>query len=200
MDILTLKSKVKLGCNLCDRCCIYRGDIRLTPINVCRISKFLGITNKEFIDNYTDKLKNSPLELVFKTKGDLRMCILYDEIGKKCSIHKVKPMQCTMFPLIPENLKRDYFVDSGECHNDDFKKITVKEWLNGNNNNYKKNKKTCLKWIEFLELVQPKLIDNKDLDEFYNMIFLDYKIGNLYCQMIKKMNNALKVLEICGKM
>ena len=57
MDILTLKSKVKLGCNMCDKCCIYRGDIRLLPINVCRISEYLNISIKEFLEKYTDRLE-----------------------------------------------------------------------------------------------------------------------------------------------
>ena len=41
MDILTLKSKVRLGCTRCEKCCIYRGDIRLNPLNICKISKYL---------------------------------------------------------------------------------------------------------------------------------------------------------------
>ena len=111
MDILTLKSKVKLGCNMCDKCCIYRGDIRLLPINVWRISKYLNISVKEFLEKYTDRPEGNKLELVLKTTGELRQCILYDEPGKKCGIHPVKPLQCVMFPLVPENLKRDYFVE-----------------------------------------------------------------------------------------
>lgn len=31
MEIVTINSKVKLGCNICDKCCINRGDIKLTP-------------------------------------------------------------------------------------------------------------------------------------------------------------------------
>ena len=54
MDILTLKSKVKLGCNLCDKCCIYRGDIRLLPINVWRISKYLNISVNDLVSMTTD--------------------------------------------------------------------------------------------------------------------------------------------------
>ena len=53
MDILTLNSKVKIGCKICDKCCIYRGDIKITSINVCMISKFLKISPKEFIEKYT---------------------------------------------------------------------------------------------------------------------------------------------------
>ena len=121
MDILTLKSKVKLGCNLCDKCCIYRGDIRLLPINVWRISKYLNIPVKEFLNKYTERPENNNLELVLKTTGELKQCILYDENEKKCGIHPVKPLQCVMFPLVPENLKRDYFVDSGQCKLEDAK-------------------------------------------------------------------------------
>ena len=33
-ELLTLKSKVELGCDRCDTCCKYRGDIRLTIKNI----------------------------------------------------------------------------------------------------------------------------------------------------------------------
>lgn len=124
-DILTLKSKEKLGCNRCEKCCIYRGDIRLTPINVCNISRFLNISIKEFLEKYTNRLKDSEPELVLKTVGELRECILYDKKIKGCGIHKVKPMQCVMFPLVPENLKRDYFYNSNQCILEDTKPISV---------------------------------------------------------------------------
>ena len=42
-EILNLKSKAKLNCTLCEKCCEYRGDIKITPINVLEISKFLKI-------------------------------------------------------------------------------------------------------------------------------------------------------------
>ena len=40
-EVLTLKSKTNLSCKICDRCCKYRGDIKLAPISVLEISKFL---------------------------------------------------------------------------------------------------------------------------------------------------------------
>lgn len=57
MDILTLNSKVKIGCKICDKCCIYRGDIKITSINVCMISKFLKISPKEFVQKYTHEVE-----------------------------------------------------------------------------------------------------------------------------------------------
>ena len=197
MDILTLNSKEKLGCIMCDKCCIYRGDIRLTPLNVCKISKFLNLSIKEFLKEYTDRLENNKLELVLKTKGNLKQCILYDEKNKKCGIHPVKPMQCVMFPLVPENLKRDYFYNSGECKMEEFKEIKVKKWLNGNNNIYSKNKKICMEWIEFLEYIQPKLenISKEKLEECYEILFENYDLKkvNLKNQM---RNNIKTVIDI----
>ena len=48
-EILDLKSKVNLNCTLCEKCCEYRGDIKITPINVLKISKFLKISIDEFL-------------------------------------------------------------------------------------------------------------------------------------------------------
>lgn len=199
MDVLTLKSKVKLGCNLCDKCCVYRGDIRLLPINVWRISKYLNISINEFLEKYTDRPQNNILELVLKTKGEKKQCILYDEIGKKCRIHSVKPLQCVMFPLVPENLKRDYFYDSGQCRIENTPEITVDEWLNGNNKIYNKNKKICMEWILFIEWAQNEIknISKEEIDELYRILFekVNFKKRNDIKQMKKNMWEAEKIIK-----
>lgn len=199
MDILTLKSKVKLGCNLCDKCCVYRGDIRLLPINVWRISKYLNVSVKEFLEKYTDRPKNSCLELVLKTEGNLRQCILYDKDGKKCGIHPVKPLQCVMFPLVPENLKRDYFYDSGECRLEDAPEITVDKWVNGNNKIYSKNKKICIEWIMFIEWAQKEIkgFSDEEIDNLYKILFEKYnsKKWNIIRQMKKNMWEVEKIIK-----
>ena len=203
MDILTLKSKVKLGCNLCDKCCVYRGDIRLLPINVWKISKYLNISVNEFLERYTDRLKGNKLELVLKTTGDLKQCILYDENGKKCGIHPVKPLQCVMFPLVPENLKRDYFIDSEQCKLEDANEITVNEWVNGNNNIYKKNIKICMEWIQFIEWAQIKIEDFSDekINILYKTLFENNnpKKWNMKMQMKKNMWKAEKLIKEYSK-
>lgn len=199
MDILTLKSKVKLGCNLCDKCCIYRGDIRLIPINVWKISKFLKISVEEFLEKYTDRPEENKLELVLKTTGKLKQCILYEKEGKKCGIHQVKPLQCVMFPLVPENLKRDYFYDSGQCKLENAKEITVNEWVNGNNKIYSKNKNICMEWIQFIEWAQIKIekFSTKEIDELYKILFENYKSRNwnLKRQMRKNMWKVEKIIK-----
>lgn len=199
MDILTLKSKIKLGCNLCDKCCVYRGDIRLTPLNVCNISKYLKMPIKDFLNKYTDRLKENEPEIVLKTVGNLKQCILYDEKGQKCGIHPVEPMQCLMFPLVPENLKRDYFINSEQCYFKDAKEITVNEWLNGNNNLYKKNKKICMEWVSFIEYIQPKWekIKKEDKQKIYEILFENYDLKkfNLKKQMKENMKQVLSMIK-----
>ena len=47
----------------------------------------------------------------------LSICVItYNQENYKCTIHKVRPMQCAMFPLFPENLKQDFFINSGGKH------------------------------------------------------------------------------------
>ncbi len=200
MDVLTLKSKDKLDCKMCDKCCIYRGDIRLIPLNVCKISKFLKISIKEFLEKYTDKLEYNKLEIVLKATGKQKQCILYDNENKRCSIHKVKPMQCVMFPLVPENLKRDYFYNSGQCVLDNAKEITVNKWLNGNNKIYSRNKKICMEWIQFIEWAQAeldKIPSNKNnlkkIDEFYVILFENYDLKRFDLKM--QMRNNMRKVE-----
>lgn len=129
-NLLTLKSKVELGCDMCDTCCKYRGDIRLTVKNILDISRYLGITTNEFIEKYTHDIDGFKPEKALNSKGEFRECILYDSKSKKCSVNSVKPLQCVVFPLFPEDVKNDYFYVTEQCKCKNKKEITVNEWLN----------------------------------------------------------------------
>lgn len=195
--ILNLKSKEKLQCKICDKCCKYRGDIRLTPINVIEISNFLKIPIQEFLDKYTNELENEPPEIVLKPVGQENRCIFNNPQNYKCKIQKVKPMQCQVFPLIPVDIKNDLFINSKSCNLiDNNKKITVNKWLNGNNNIYKRNKQIYLKWIELIEEIQPKWKKfNKEKQiEIKEILFKNYIPNKNYNKQI--INNIKKVREI----
>ena len=104
-----------------------------------------------------------------------------------------------MFPLVPENLKRDYFVDSGQCKLDDAKEITVNEWLNGNKKIYSKNKKICMEWIQFIEWAQMKIdtFSDDEIDRLYKILFENYshKKWNLIRQMKRNMWEAERIIK-----
>lgn len=177
-NILNLKSKANLNCSLCEKCCEYRGDIKITPINVLEISKFLKISIEEFLKEYTLEVAGEEPEIVIKGIGDKQECIFNNRENYKCMINKVKPMQCVVFPLVPVDVKRDLFIDSKACPRATEKKVTVDKWVNGNHNIYKKNKMIYLKWIELMEEIQPrwKAISKEKRERIKNILFREYNM------------------------
>ena len=195
-EVLTLKSKVNLKCEICDKCCKYRGDIRLTPINVIEISKFLKISINEFLEKYTYELPNEEPEIAIKAEGEESVCILNNIENNKCKIQKVKPIQCVMFPLMPIDVGRDLFINIGQCKVKPNKNITIDKWLNGNNKIYKRNKEIYLKWIELIEELQPKWkkfsIEKRNKIKEY--LFKNYEMKGNYKKQI--LNNIKTVREM----
>ena len=179
MDILDLKTKIHIDCEICDKCCINRGDLKLTPINVLEISKYLKIEPAEFIEKYTTRLDEKKPELLIKATGDNNRCIYNDKDSSKCLIQKVKPMQCVVFPLVPFNLDLDLFVNSNQCPMSAKKKMTVNKWLNGNNNIYKKHKAIYIKWIDFLNTIEPmwSTLSTENRTIIWNEIYIDYNLN-----------------------
>ena len=190
-NILNLKSKSNLCCTICDKCCEYRGDIKITPINVLEISKFLKVSIDEFLREYTEEVKEEPLEIVIKGIGENRNCIFNDIKTFKCKINKVKPMQCVMFPLVPVDIKRDLFINANSCIKQTKKQITVNKWINGNNNIYDKNKEIYLKWIELMEEIQPKW-NNLTIEKQEKIKNVLYKKYNLKKDLRKQVFENIK--------
>ena len=174
---LMINSKVNLGCNICDKCCINRGDIKITPINVIEISRFMKISKKNFIENYTESVDNQPLEIVIKSTGSKSRCILNDKKSNMCTVHPVKPMQCVTFPLIPLDIKRDIFYNQDTCTCDNKKEIKVIDWLNGKSGIYMKYKKVYMDWIDMIEKIQIvwDKLNKRTQDEIFNILFYNYK-------------------------
>ena len=177
-EILSLKSKINIDCEICDKCCVNRGDLKLTPINVLEIAKYLEIEPSEFIEKYTVKIDGKKPELLIKATGVNNRCIFNDGKTFKCMIQKQKPMQCVVFPLVPFNLDLDLFVNSNQCPMTAKKKMTVDRWLNGNNNIYKKHKQIYIKWIDFLNTIEPlwSILDSDKKKAIWNEIYLNYDL------------------------
>lgn len=195
-EILNLKSKAKLNCTLCDKCCEYRGDIKITPINVLEISKFLKISINEFLNKYTEEVKGEEPEIVIKGIGEKKECIFNNRENYKCQINRVKPMQCVVFPLVPVDIKRDLFINTGECKVDTKKFTTVKKWINGSNNNYKRNKNIYIKWIELMEEIQPKWngFSEEKKENIRKLLFREYNLKENFERQI--LINMKKVREL----
>lgn len=197
MSYVTLKSKAKLGCKVCDKCCINRGDIKLTAINVIEISRYLGISIDEFIKSYTARLEGQEPELVLKAVGSRDTCILNNQTTNLCQVHPVKPMQCVTFPLIPVDLEHDVFYMQDTCPYDFKEEISVKEWLNGKNGIYLKYKKIYIEWIKTIENLQKNWenISNTEKEKIYKILYYDYdNRKNNIKKMVKR--NLKKVQKL----
>lgn len=197
---LMINSKVNLGCNICDKCCINRGDIKITPINVIEISRYMNISKREFIENYTEHVDNQPLEIVIKSIGNRNRCILNDEKTSMCTVHPVKPMQCVTFPLIPLDIERDIFYNQDTCVCDYKKEMKVIDWLNGKNGIYVKYKKVYLEWIDTIEKIQSKWdrLSKEIQDEIFNVLFYNYEEHekNIKRSVRKNMRISRKLAKI----
>lgn len=131
-------------CTQCGKCCIDRDDILLTPYDVFRISKELGIPPEDTVSKYGETYvgQSSHIPLVrLKPLGAEKRCPLLKE-DNKCTVHNAKPVICAMFPIgrclrIPtDNLhteelstNRIEFILSKPHCGDNSEAHTVREWL-----------------------------------------------------------------------
>ena len=140
-----LDDTFKFHCDQCGKCCTHREDIILSPMDIFKMAKELKMTPVEFYHEYC----------VFNIGGHTRMpivrlasegkdthCVLLK--NRRCSVHKVKPAVCSMFPLgrymsfekddynaeAIDTSKVKYLLQPPEC-GDESETHTVREWLSG---------------------------------------------------------------------
>lgn len=89
-----LDPSVTYHCQRCTNCCRWPGDVRIEEDEIPHIAGFLGMSEAEFIRDFTRLRANrSGLSLIEKENHE---CIMLD--GRSCRIHEVKPVQCAGFP------------------------------------------------------------------------------------------------------
>lgn len=77
----------------CTQCCEQEGFVYLTEEDLVRIAGYLGLQPVEFERQYVYRTKN---KLRLRTPRHGRCHFLADG---GCSIHEVKPLQCSTFPF-----------------------------------------------------------------------------------------------------
>jgi len=91
---VVLDPNVHYVCQRCTACCKWPGDVRLEENELASISTYLGLTEAEFIQQFTRLRTNRQgLSLIEKENHE---CIMLE--GNGCRIHAVKPEQCAGFP------------------------------------------------------------------------------------------------------
>lgn len=82
----------------CIRCCEQTGFVYVNSEDIARLSKHLGVSRAEFTRHYL--CGRAPL-LRFR-KPRKKQCPFL--LSNGCSVHEVKPLQCSSFPFWPELL------------------------------------------------------------------------------------------------
>jgi Fe-S-cluster containining protein len=106
--------EINIQCQRCGACCRWPGEVRLDDSEVAKLAAFLGLSEKDFIEQHT-RLRKDRRGLALKTRED-HSCIFLD--GNACLVQPVKPQQCKEFPnrwvnllwgKVPvEAMRRDY--------------------------------------------------------------------------------------------
>jgi len=129
------------GVSCFNTCC---GDVNifLSPYDVLRMKKRLGLTSSEFLEKYTmlplHKDITTPVVLMRMNEDEARSCPFLGEEG--CGIYTDRPWPCRMYPLglavardTPDGWRgeRFYFLlKEEECLGfNEEKEWTVREWL-----------------------------------------------------------------------
>ena len=87
-------------CQICGECCHGEGGIFVNKDEIKKITNFLEMTEESFLAEFCLKKGGR-----FSIKaGPNKFCIFYDH-EKRCLIHPVKPLPCSLWPFYPAILK-----------------------------------------------------------------------------------------------
>lgn len=103
---------LRFECTGCGGCCRRPGVVEFTPIDIAHISQHLELTQDEFCATYLEQTPGHAWRI--NVEDDAPCVFLKDD---QCSIHDVKPVQCSSYPFWPELLehRHAWYAESLEC-------------------------------------------------------------------------------------
>ena len=144
LDTMTIGADepFKFHCDMCGKCCINREDILLNARDIYNMAKELQMEPADMFKTYCETYigESSRIPIVrIKPRGSIKRCPLMK--AHKCSVHKVKPTVCAMFPIgrciQMDASNRDTEIGAADIRyiftnpgcGDDSETHTVREWL-----------------------------------------------------------------------
>ena len=218
-----LDDTFKFHCDQCGKCCTNREDIILSPMDIFKMAKELKISTVDFFHEYCvfNIGDHTRLPIVrLASEGKDCHCVLLK--NHRCSVHKVKPAVCAMFPLgrymsfekdeyDSESIstsKVKYLLQPPEC-GDDSEEHTVREWLSGFD--IKLEDEAFVEWQKAISRFSKKM---KELERKHDMLtmmeiwfvvrvvlYLQYDTSIDFLPQFKtNTENLLKLLEDIPKL
>ena len=137
----TFKFSCHPGVSCFNRCC---GDVNifLSPFDVLRLKKRLGMTSTEFLEKYAlmpvHKEMKTPVVILRMEEDEAKSCVFLEEKG--CGVYSDRPWPCRMYPLglasqkdTPDGWRGDrfYFLleEEGCAGFQEPREWTVREWM-----------------------------------------------------------------------
>ena len=123
-------------CTKCGRCCIDRGDISLTPLDVFNIANYLKISTKELIEKYCTI--GELMDVRINAVGPFRACAFLNMSkaeATSCKIYKVRPMACYLYPLKYYGIMNAFVIDDNPyCSTSSKKKVPIHDFVETKSN------------------------------------------------------------------
>jgi hypothetical protein len=142
---LSLDTKFKFRCHKGIKCftnCCRNIDILLTPYDVVRLKKRLGLSSDEFLDRYTymkiDEKSSHPYAMLKMGDDKERKCPFVTEDG--CIVYTDRPANCRYYPVGQGTFKKDgekgpveeefyFFIKEDHCYGyHEKKQWTIDSW------------------------------------------------------------------------
>ncbi|MBM3992460.1 MAG: YkgJ family cysteine cluster protein [Planctomycetes bacterium] len=96
---------LRFKCTQCGNCCKNHGEytyVSLSEVELQAIPKFLGLSRREFLSRYCEKVPGHHPTL----RMDQPACPFLNAEGR-CDIYPVRPKQCQTWPFWTENLDEE---------------------------------------------------------------------------------------------
>ncbi len=136
-DRFTFQCNPQMSCF--GRCC-HDVTIVLTPYDVLRMKRSLGIDSSEFLDRYTLRLQNAeqkfPIVILRMAEEESKPCQFLT--GEGCGIYQNRPWACRMYPLglaepksaTPNDMPFHFVIAEDLCkgHGEGVS-LSVREWI-----------------------------------------------------------------------
>lgn len=116
----------------CYNSCCKDVTIFLTPLDVIRLRKALGITSTDFLDTYVHKVLSQesglPAVILKMNEDEGKTCPFVREEG--CSVYESRPYSCRLYPLDTEQgIEYRLIADPSKCRGlDEPDEWTVERW------------------------------------------------------------------------
>lgn len=184
-------------CRRCGICCHNRGDINLLPMDVFYISKHLGISIQDFINQYTEKtFEGHIFELKLKAlENQKRTCIFYGKQG--CRVNEVKPIICYLFPFVPKVNNAFSKVEGGCWQKETDETRTIELIIEENSKRYINDKQLFWKVMKIILMIREKQLEptSKHMKKLYELMYLDYDLSkDVNSQIEKRLSEIEEIL------